>query len=134
MKTMDFDRIASSSPVNADAAKSRAGGGASFDIVIAPHIVHLDAPMRCVPVPRDTEDLTGRQVGRLKVIGLLGKLNPKKKMASWLVRCVCGRYETRKAKSIKAAAGLDHETHGMQCYECQKLAHIKRMGRSPDNR
>lgn len=65
-------------------------------------------------------DLTGIEFGRFKVVGLF-KPKTKKKKAKWLVRCCCGMYETRYAKSIK-----NPDNSGDRCVKCRKLAQIKR--------
>ena len=60
------------------------------------------------------DDLTGKTQGRLKVIGYFGKKH-------WLVKCNCGRYETRKAPAIK-----NPNNRGDRRQICRHLAFQKR--------
>lgn len=65
-------------------------------------------------------DLTGRKKGRFTVLGLMAGEKGK-----WVVRCVCGTYTTRSAKSIKSVetnpnAELD------ACRHCMHIAYRKR--------
>ncbi|WP_148050978.1 hypothetical protein [Pseudomonas fluorescens] len=60
-------------------------------------------------------DLTGRKFGRLTVVGISAEVN-----ARWVVRCVCGSYGLRTAKTIKNA---DQEAC---CHQCHLLAVAKR--------
>ena len=47
-------------------------------------------------------DLTGAQIGRLKVVGISAEIkeNDQNKIR-WVVRCVCGTYEMRRSGYIK---------------------------------
>lgn len=65
-------------------------------------------------------DLTGRKKGRFTVIGLM-----KDKKGRWLVRCVCGTYTTRSAKSIKGADS-NPNAHLDACRRCTHEAYRKR--------
>nr|CAC9204713.1 Uncharacterised protein [Escherichia coli] len=56
-------------------------------------------PLKDLALDPSFVDLTGRKKGRFTVIGLM----KEKKKGRWLVRCVCGTYTTRSAKSIKGA-------------------------------
>lgn len=46
-------------------------------------------------IPNGTIDLTGMTKDRLTVVGL-----SQNKLGKWVVRCTCGTYEFRKAKSL----------------------------------
>lgn len=61
-------------------------------------------------------DLTGRRVGRFTVLGISRDFTRQ-----WVVRCECGRYSTRKAKSVKNPANTQD-----RCEHCRHLAFIKR--------
>ena len=65
-------------------------------------------------------DLTGRVKGRFKVLGLMAAGKGR-----WVVRCVCGTYSTRSAKSIKST---DHNPHAHldACRECMHSAYRRR--------
>ena len=61
-------------------------------------------------------DLTGRNFGRFTVIGL-----SQDHAGSWVVRCQCGRYTTRKKKAI-----LNPENTQDRCEYCRHLAFLRR--------
>lgn len=63
-------------------------------------------------------DLTGSAIGRLKVIGIAAELKTCNGQ-NWVLRCVCGSYETRKAKYIKSCIAGD-TPHGGEpmCDSC----------------
>jgi hypothetical protein len=65
---------------------------------------------------KDFQDLTGRTVGRFTVQGL--SLDSPR---HWVVRCVCGRYSTRRAKAIKNPANSQD-----RCEHCRHLASLQR--------
>ena len=75
-------------------------------------------------------DLTGTRFGRFSIIGLA-----KEFKGSWVVRCVCGRYSTRKKKAI-----MNPENGQDRCEHCRHLAFLKyseryrRTGKSGDIR
>lgn len=125
-----FDRIAASTPLNrtAGAVTARGGDHYSPSIVVQKRrhsavSTHSDAPakmLRKLPVDPNFEDFTGKKIGKLTVLGYLGKLNPNYP-GRWQVRCVCGAYEQRTAKAIKRAlAGVEGFESGAQCVACQK--------------
>lgn len=63
-------------------------------------------------------DLTGLKAGRLKVLGIAA--DPYLSSGQrWVVRCVCGAYEVRRAKYLKAcAAGEKTGTDEPMCSAC----------------
>lgn len=65
-------------------------------------------------------DLTGIKKGRLKVIGLM-----EGERGKWVVRCVCGTYTTRSAKSIKSIA-TNPSANFDACRECAHAVYRKR--------
>lgn len=65
-------------------------------------------------------DLAGKEKGRLKVLGLMAEDASK-----WVVRCVCGTYTTRSAKSIKSIDTNPNAKYDA-CRECMHLAYRKR--------
>jgi hypothetical protein len=110
MSRSAFDAVLASVPQDATAGKVTSRGvhyDPKIDVKARKYSdvpTHSDAPSKCVPVPNvpNFVNLTGRKFGRLTVVGYLGRLNPKnEKKSSWLCRCVCGDYATRKAASIK---------------------------------
>ena len=60
-------------------------------------------------------DLTGKKYARFTVIGLYD--GPK----GWVVRCDCGKYCVRRAKSIKNPLNTFD-----RCEHCQELAYLKK--------
>lgn len=65
---------------------------------------------------KEFQDLTGRTVGRLTVQGYSLDFP-----SHWVVRCVCGRYSTRRARAIK-----NPENTQDRCEHCRHLASLKR--------
>lgn len=138
MKTTRFDVLRTSKPVN-----KTAGLVTSSGIHWNPNLKGnsharkwADKPTDwLIPIPKSGhratfEDLTDRKVGRFTVVGWLGKpgnrTNTHNRKSAWLVRCVCGNYETRSAKAIKAANPL------AACEHCLYLRRVKEgRGNSP---
>ncbi|ECC4541287.1 hypothetical protein C2920_21680 [Salmonella enterica] len=77
-------------------------------------------PVKDLALNSSFVDLTGRKKGRFTVIGLM-----KEKKGRWLVRCVCGTYTTRSAKSIKGA-DRNPNAHLDACRRCMHEAYRKR--------
>lgn len=123
VKVVAWDRVISSAPLNTDAAKARDGGGVHWtpEIKQSPGKVRSHAPLPMKTVPPGL-NLTGLKVGRLTVIGLAAKNTSGG--AAWVVRCVCGYYETRKARTLRRPG---YAADAM-CDECRYL-HELRSGR-----
>ena len=62
------------------------------------------------------EDLTGRRIGRFTVLGLSKDFG-----GTWVVRCDCGTYSTRKKKAI-----LNTANEQDRCEHCRHLAYLQR--------
>lgn len=120
-----FDKLLASRPVNRAAARVL-GGGVHYEMKKEIVQRHWTSPPSTQPITSELracpsfEDLTGRVFGRFRVVGYLGKFN-KSKPPLWLVRCVCGDYESRYAKSIR-----NSENVGDRCEKCRNLVHLKR--------
>lgn len=107
---VDMDAVAPLHPSNKTAALV-AGQGEHFEFTpSAPGKVHSELPL-AVRGPSAAEkllptfvDLTGATIGRLKVTGIAAEITSTNGTC-WVVRCVCGAYETRKAKFIKSCIG-----------------------------
>lgn len=131
MRTMNFDVIATSAPLNREASVVRDGSGDTWDFQPPPQMEHWKAPP--LPVGRRPEtiaDLTGRVFGRLTVIRFHGKPEGKNALNGWLVRCVCGDYEVRTNKTLKKAANPND-----CCCVCAKADRLKeRAARTPTKR
>ena len=67
-----------------------------------------------------TDDLTGKIFGSLTVIGSAGR-HPKKRIALWLVRCVCG---TEKALRKSTLTSGGSRSCGCQMRALQAAAHM----------
>jgi len=90
-----------------------------------------EMPIATRPLPRHMlpkDDLTGRMVGLLSVLGMARDTNGR-----WVVRCVCGIYSLRNAKAIK-----NSENTQDRCELCRYKAflkrddHFRRTGRDSD--
>ena len=133
MKKMDFDAIAAASPLN-----SVAGSVTSKGVHYEPDVKfgctrHEDVPIPTKPVPKVTKDggfdLTGIIFGRFIVVGFAAEQNPRKK-ASWVVRCSCGAYETRKGPAIKNPLNAGDMCRACSHFERAKERY-KRLGSAP---
>jgi hypothetical protein len=115
--------------------------------------IHSKNPIRTKKTPKGTEDLTGFKKDCLTVVGLYCENNPNKNTSPfekeenhifinrclmrqrsiWVVRCSCGNYETRRAKSLK-------KENPDYCHECRHVIHLKRQqyfrhtGKWPEDR
>lgn len=121
-----YDRILSARPVNKTAGLVTSGGiHWEPEVKLPESYWRFDAPPAVVhpsnyPAERSFEDLRGRQFGRFTVFGYLGKRNPKDK-GLWLVRCVCGAYESRSARAVRNPNNCNDA-----CKHCLHLEFIKR--------
>lgn len=77
---------------------------------------HWESPPPLRAIPPDAPKLVGEKIGRFTVIGLHRDYN-----GSWVVRCSCGDYELRKAKSI-----LNPNNFGDRCTKCRNVAFERR--------
>ncbi len=102
-------------PVNREAAKMFAKG-VSHDNGARIVRKHWSAPPAMIPLPKLSPDLIGAKFGRMEVVGFLADSTKE-----YVVRCLCGDYETRRARAIR-----NPENFGDRCTVCQKDAHIKR--------
>jgi len=66
--------------------------------------------------PADAPNPIGYKFGRFTVIGLHATMR-----GSWVVRCSCGDYETRKFKSI-----YNPSNFGDRCEKCRKVASVRK--------
>lgn len=125
MKGSSWDKVVSSAPINKDAAIARDGGGTSWtpERALEASFVRSHAP---IPIkPRKATwmlDLTGLKVGKLTVLGVADFPNRSERSpAAWVVRCVCGYYETRKAKTLRKPGYAERAA----CSECHYVAELK---------
>lgn len=106
MRTTNFDAIAAAAPLDRTASTVRDGSGDMWEPTMKSGQKHWKAPplptepFVAVPGSKWRIDLAGRQLGRLTVIRYHGRSGVSTPEPMWLVRCVCGDYELRRAKSI----------------------------------
>ncbi len=128
---VDMDAVAPLLPGDKVAARV-AGRGEHFEFQPASHHVHSDLPIAWrTPTAAELicgnfQDLTGTAIGRLKVMGIASDIQTTNGQ-NWVVRCVCGAYETRKAKFIKCcAAGNNPGQEEPMCDWCGKTRKLQR--------
>lgn len=116
------------SPVNRLAA-SVIGPGIRYeeDIVVLNELVsEVPLPTRPYPpVALAKDNIAGMKAGRFTVIGLAADVN-----SSWVVKCSCGRYCYRKARTLKKPRA--HGEHDLMCGRCVQVEHRK-TGKRPDD-
>jgi hypothetical protein len=71
----------------------------------------LEAPSAYLPLPLSSEDLRGKRIGNLLVLGFLGRNSGKRSV--WQVRCVCGYYIRRTARALR-----DKSESELICNDC----------------
>lgn len=110
-------------PVNRT-AKRVLGGGFTYESSKKITQAHWSTPPKMCRPPLNTPQLIGVEFGRFTVIGWFAE--GKK---SWVVRCVCGNYETRKAKAIR---NPNNTTDACQvCRHVMHLQHRQERKKSP---
>lgn len=116
--------IAALSPINKTAARV-VSKGVSYEMTSKIAVPEYVGPPPTIPRHKLPDcpsfvDLTGKEKGRLKVIGLMAE-----EKGRWVVRCSCGTYTTRSAKSIKS---IDYNLNAKfdACRECMHFVHMKR--------
>lgn len=103
---VDFDTVAPLIPFDKTAGHV-AARGERFEWAPSPGNSHSADPITYRAPNREERimpqfiDLTGKRTGRLTVLGVAAEIPSNGNGQRWVVRCVCGAYETRKAKSIK---------------------------------
>lgn len=125
MRTMNFNALAASVPVNKSASMARTMKGERHDVPIPKGLAHFKAP----PPPhgewkaghRRPFNYSGRQYGRLTVVRYHGA--SKSDLPIWLVRCTCGDYELRRQDSLDKSRDPDE-----CCYVCRHTREVKRQG------
>lgn len=128
----DFDKIITSSPLTASAGRVTSRGEHwEPESQMPPGLKHWKSPppmdaYSALGSHTQAIDLTGKKFGRFTVLGL--STERASDGARWICRCVCGDYEARSAKTIKAAlAGLaPEETLSFQCYYCYAWKAVQR--------
>ena len=114
-----YDKIATSAPINRLAASTRDMSGETWEPETKSSNVRLIAPPEMKPVPPDSPNLTGKQFGRLKVIGMAAAY---KNPARWVVRCSCGSYEFRRTSAL-----LTTDVEKQRRFLCSHCDHLVEM-------
>jgi hypothetical protein len=132
MKTTEWDRIVTSSPLNKDASVARDGSGDLYDKDF-PNALD-ERPGYAQPSAITLKDprfinFTGKEIGRLTVLGLVSERSGQqlkgKGGARWLCRCVCGHYAKQSTKALKRATEGRRDAMCDWCEDTQR----KREGR-----
>jgi hypothetical protein len=111
-------------PVNLPAAAMHFRGIKPPPYTVPPHVYHSGhcpelAPklaLRKLASTATWRDFTGHTIGRFTVIGL-----SRDDHSRWVVRCSCGQYELRSAKSLR-----NPNNTGDCCLACRHAFTIKR--------
>ncbi len=121
----DWDKLATSVPLNKLAAQVTSGSAETYEpkgIWSKGAVRSEDGPPPFEAKPGDGPLppgwLTGRRFGRLLVLGRYTGGGGRNFKASWVVRCSCGIYELRKAKTLKE--GKNHE-----CNACRRVDELR---------
>lgn len=133
-RQVDFDAVAPLMPFDKTASMVT-GRGEHFEWEPAANgKVHSADPISLRnPTPQELgnaafKDLRGAKFGRLTVQGIAAEI-VSTNGTNWVVRCVCGAYEIRKAKYIKACvAGDNPGEHEPMCDSCGYTRRLQ-MGR-----
>ena len=108
-------------PINATAARVMARGE-SFYCRPCETTVDSSLPIETRPIPADYRmnpdfvDFTGKQIGRVKVMGLAAA-----KSGRWVCKCRCGSYVLRRASALRG-----ERAGSSPCDQCYLLAVSKR--------
>jgi hypothetical protein len=126
--SVQLHKILSSTPADRTAAIVTSKG-CSYEPNIKINFQHSDLPIPIRPVRKSESysttftNLTGHKYGWMIVVGIArieSSNNHHGKGLLWVVKCVCGNYETRHTSSIKKSSGKD------KCAECRHLDNVKR--------
>lgn len=126
-----FDAVLASAPNGAVAGRVT-GKGEHWTPARAmpPGLIHSASPLALRPYRSSggsLEDLRGQRIGRFTVVGLFDDPVPSHG-ARWVVRCVCGDYEVRKTKALRAMRSNPRDeslgASADRCHNCQELARI----------
>jgi hypothetical protein len=120
-----YERLAGLRPANRTAAIVTQSRGESWDKGEEFDQVHSDTPLEIKPRPVEAKDLAGLKFGRLTVLGYYGS---GARGSLWVVRCVCGAYETRAGRTIVRA--YHSNSSGDRCRACVRLRDIQLVGSS----
>lgn len=113
MRTTDWDALAASAPINADAARAVVYGYGSEEPTLLEHAKQQ------LPTAPTFMNLIGLKKGFLRVVAYAGSNKNGNGGARWIVRCLCGRYEFRRTRSLRPDVSND------RCTACDRLRSIQ---------
>lgn len=90
---------------------------------LSPGQVISDVPLPTRPWPataRGQDNLTGRIIGRLTVVGLSADSAKSEGGARWVVRCACGNYEHKRTRALRNPVFPSR----MMCRRCDYVAEM----------
>lgn len=133
-KTIDFDVLAASFPVDENARRITEAPGMHFSAgrKSLPKIQRRDYRACVYPIatwkhPKPwtlaqlVKQQTGKKYGLWTVIGYAEWQGNEGSSAKWVVRCSCGRYEIRRMRSLRRAADTQD-----CCWECKTLRSLRK--------
>lgn len=127
---VDLDAVAPLMPANLTAGRVVARGE-HFEIDTNKSQLHRSEPIAWrLPTAEEIGrpnfvNLTAKAVGRLRVMGIAEEVKTRNGQ-NWVGRCVCGAYETRKARYIKAClAGENPGDDDPMCLWCDKTRRLR---------
>ena len=110
-----LNKVASSEPINITAVLVTSRG-VDYKCPKPPSKTFSHTPFATRKVPINSLDLTEKKFGDLIVFGLsIIRKGKSKKRSLWIVKCVCGNYETRTSQGLRGHG----EKQNLKCYECQ---------------
>lgn len=130
MRTMNFDAIAASAPLDRAASVVRDGSGDQWAPAVNDLTMdHWSAPpLQTHPKPNALADLSGARLGRLTVVRFHGYREGKNAPPMWLVRCSCGDYEARRNTTVLKR--LAHAEPDDCCALCLKADQLRKRNSS----
>lgn len=121
-----FDKVISSTPINRQASLS-VSKGFEYSPNKKITVKEWDTVPALKKVIGGNLDLTGNKVGRLTVVGLLDAVKGQHG-ATWVCRCQCGKYTSRKAKAIQNPNNTDD-----RCEQCRHVKYLNTLGTKLSN-
>ena len=113
-------------PINKVAALvvSKSPPDCQYDAKVACLQRRWDSPPPMRILTANIPDFRGKRVGRFTVVGLYAGAP-----GLWVVRCACGAYETRRAKSLHNPLNIDD-----CCQLCRHVEHLRWKAAQSSNR
>lgn len=122
----DYDRIITSVPLNSTTGRVVSKGEHYEPTIQLANHVHDKNFLAYKAPPEDAigsggvDGLVGYKFGTLTVMGLSIEHHTKGQPAKWVVRCICGNFEIRRARAIRNPENVND-----RCQECHHVRRIK---------